>query len=89
MKTASETTPLIMATTLTISRKPEYKTPFSASSVARIGLDADSGLLTRSLGGATSRGAWKAKSMPYKIMGRCLLATMSIMHPVPGNAPLW
>ena len=67
MKSASETTPLIMAITSTILRLPEHGTPLSASSVARIGLeeaDADSGPLTRSLGGATSRGAWKAKSMP-------------------------
>ena len=64
---ALETTLLIMAITSTILRLPEHGTPLSASSVARIGLeeaDADSGPLTKSLGGATSRGAWKAKSMP-------------------------
>ena len=68
MKNASETTPLTMAITLTILRTPEHRQPLSARTFAGIGLEdahADSGLGKRQgQGDATSRGAWKAKSMP-------------------------
>ena len=91
MKTALKTTPLIMATTLTTLRLPEHRTPLSASSFARIGMEEDaiSGPLTSCLGGATSRAAWMVKSIPYLIMGKCLKTTMTIMHLVPGIALLW
>ena len=91
MKTALKTTPLIMATTLTILRLPEHRTPLSASGFARIGMEEDaiSGPLTSGLGSATSRAAWMVKSIPYLIMGKCLKTTMKIMHLVPGIALLW
>ena len=93
LKTALETTLLIMAITSTILRPPEHRPPLSASSFARTGLEdahADSGLGKRwGQGDATSRRAWKAKSMPYNSMGRCIQTTMSIMHLEPGNATLW
>ena len=68
MKSALKTTLLILAITLTILRPPEHRAPLSVRTFAGIGLEdahADSGLGKRwGQGDATSRGAWKAKSMP-------------------------
>ena len=93
MKSASETTPLTMAITSTIPRPPEHRAPLSASSFAELGLEdahADSGLgKRRGQGDATSRRAWKARSMPLQLMGTCFQTTITIMHLEPGIATMW
>ena len=91
MKSALKTTPLIMATTLTILRPPEHRTPLSASGFARTGMEEEAdtiyGLGTRSLEGATSRAVWMVNSMPYNSLKMCMKTTITIMHLVPGIAP--
>ena len=74
-----------------INNPATTRTPLSASSFARIGMEEEadtiSGLWTRSFEGATSRAVWMVKSIPYNSMGMCIKTTITIMHLDPWIAP--